>query len=65
MISSSLTQHPLHASSLFRSRHFDRTIIILCVRWYITDKLSYRDLVDVMDERGVDVSHTTIRRWVP
>ena len=53
-----------HSSSLFRGRHFDRTIIILCVRWYITYKLSYRDLVGMMAERGVDVSHTTILRWV-
>ena len=50
--------------SLFHGRHFDRSIIILCVRWYITYKLSYRDLVAMMAERGVDVSHTTILRWV-
>jgi len=53
-----------HTSSLFRGRHFNRTIIILCVRWYITYKLSYRDLVEMMAERGVDLSHTTILRWV-
>jgi transposase-like protein len=52
------------SSSLFHGRHFDRAIIILCVRWYITYKLSYRDLVEMMAERGVDVSHTTILRWV-
>jgi transposase-like protein len=50
--------------SLFHGRHFDRAIIVLCVRWYITYKLSYRDLVELMAERGVDVSHTTILRWV-
>jgi transposase-like protein len=55
----------LHLSpSLFRGRHFDRTVIVLCVRWYITYKLSYRDLVEMMAERGVAVSHTTILRWV-
>ena len=53
-----------HPSSLFRGRHFDRTVIILCVRWYLTYKLSYRDLVEMMAERGVAVSHTTIFRWV-
>jgi transposase-like protein len=53
-----------HASSLFRGRHFDRTVIIICVRRYITYKLSYRDLVEMMAERGVDLSHTTILRWV-
>jgi transposase-like protein len=50
--------------SLFHGRHFDRAIITLCVRWYITYKLIYRDLVAMMAERGVAVSHTTILRWV-
>jgi transposase-like protein len=59
-----MKQPPPHASSLFRGRHFDHTIIALCVRWYITYKLSYRDLVEMMAERGVDLSHTTILRWV-
>jgi len=45
---------------LFSGRHFDPSIIILCVRWYITYKLSYRDLRDMMAERGVDLAHTTI-----
>jgi len=49
---------------LTRGRHFDRAIIALCVRWYITDKLSYRDSVELMAGRGVEVSHTTILRWV-
>ena len=45
-------------------RQFDTEIIILCVRWYVTYRLSYRDLVAMMAERGVIVSHTTIMRWV-
>lgn len=49
---------------LFHGRLFNRSIIILCARWYITYKLSYRDLVELMAERGVDASHTTIPRWV-
>jgi transposase-like protein len=49
--------------SLFDGRHFNASII-LRVRWHITYKLSYRDLVEMMAERGVDVSHATIRRWV-
>lgn len=55
---------PPESSSLFRGRHFDSVIIILCVRWYITYKLSYRDLREMMAERGVDLAHTTILRWV-
>jgi transposase-like protein len=36
----------------------------LCVRWYLTYRLSYRDLVEMMAERGVVISHSTILRWV-
>jgi transposase-like protein len=45
---------------MYRRRRFDAEIIELCVRWYITYRLSYRDLVAMMAERGVSVSHTTI-----
>ena len=37
---------------------FDTEIIVLCVRWYIAYRLSYRDLVAMMAERGVIISHT-------
>ena len=47
-----------------RHRHFDREIIILCVRWYLRFKLSYRDLVEMMAERGLSLVHTTIMCWV-
>ncbi|WP_374729525.1 IS6 family transposase [Caballeronia calidae] len=49
---------------LFNGRHFDRDIIILCVRWYLHYKLSLRDLVEMMAERGLSLAHTTILRWV-
>src|SRR5712672_2269006 len=49
---------------LFEGRHFDREIIILCVRWYLRFKLSFRDLVEMMTERGLSMAHTTIMRWV-
>jgi hypothetical protein len=55
---------PTSAQDLFKGRHFDHEIIILCVRWYITFKLSFRDLVQMMAERGITLSHTTILRWV-
>ncbi len=38
---------------LFKGRHFDRGIVILCVRWYLRFKLSLRDLVEMMAERGL------------
>lgn len=43
---------------------FDQEIVVLNVRWYVTYKLSYRDLVAMMGERGIDIAHTTILRWV-
>jgi transposase-like protein len=49
---------------IYRRRHFSTETIELCVRWYITYRLSYRDLVAMMAERGIAVSHTTIMRWV-
>ena len=39
-------------AELFEGRHFDREIIVLCVRWYLRFKLSFRDLVEMMAERG-------------
>jgi len=49
---------------LFKGRHFDREILVLCVRWYLSFKLSFRDLVAMMSERGIGIAHTTILRWV-
>src|SRR6202163_1022711 len=49
---------------LFKGRHFDREVVILCVRWYLRFKLSLRDLVEMMAERGLSMAHTTIMRWV-
>jgi IS6 family transposase len=51
-------QHP------FTWRHFEAEIILLCVRWYVRYPLSYRDLEEMMDERGLRIDHTTIYRWV-
>ena len=50
--------------SPFKWRHFEAEIILLCVRWYLRYSLSYRDLEEMMAERGLSVDHTTIFRWV-
>src|SRR2546430_6770656 len=55
---------PITRDPIYRRRGFDAEIIELCVRWYISYRLSYRDLVELMADRGVAVSHTTIMRWV-
>lgn len=49
---------------LFKYRHFEPEIILLCVRWYLRYSLSYRDLEEMMTERGLSVDHTTVYRWV-
>jgi len=49
---------------LFKGHHFDRKIVILGVRRYLRFKLSLRDLVEMMAERGIDLAHTTIMRWI-
>ena len=49
---------------LFRGRHFQDEIIILCVRWYLRYSLSYRDLEELMAERALSLDHSTIARWV-
>src|SRR6266705_1295011 len=49
---------------LFKWRHFQSDIILLCIRWYLRYALSYRDLEEMMLERGLQVDHTTIYRWV-
>ncbi len=54
----------MDTSTLFKWRHFEDEIIMLCVRWYLRYSLSYRDLEEIMLERGLHVDHTTIYRWV-
>jgi transposase-like protein len=48
----------------FKWRHFQADLILLCVRWYLRYSLSYRDLEEIMQERGLSVDHPTIYRWV-
>jgi hypothetical protein len=50
--------------SLFKRRRFPAEIILLCVRWYCKYGISYRDLAEMMQERGVAVDPSTIFRWV-
>ncbi len=50
--------------ALFRGRHFEDVIILLCVRWYLRYSLTYRDLEEIMTERNPSIDHVTIWRWV-
>jgi len=49
---------------MFKRRRFPVEIILLCVRWYCKYGISYRDLVGMMQARGVEVDPSTIMRWV-
>ena len=48
----------------FKGCHFEKEIVLLCTRWYLAYPLSYRHIEEMMEERGVDVDHSTLNRWV-
>ena len=50
--------------AVFKGRHFDQSVILLCVRWYLAYNLSLRNLEEMMAERGISVDHATVHRWV-
>ena len=49
---------------LFRGRHFADDVIVFAVRWYCRFSLSFRDLEELLRERGIAVDHSTLWRWV-
>ena len=48
----------------FKGSHFEREVILWGVRWYVAYPISYRQLEEMMEERGVEVDHATLNRWV-
>ncbi|MGG1325129.1 IS6 family transposase, partial [Priestia megaterium] len=54
----------MEKENLFKWKHYQPDIILLNVRWYLRYNLSFRDLVEMMEERGLFIAHTTIMRWV-
>ena len=48
----------------FKGRHFQKEMILQRIRWYLAYSLSYRDIEEIMEERGFEVDHSTIQRWV-
>ena len=48
----------------FKGRHFDQDIILQTVRWYCAYSLSYRNIEEMMAERGLKIDHSTLNRWV-
>ena len=54
----------MNPSSPFKWRHYHSEIILLCVRWYLSYPLSYRQVMEMVNERGLDIHHTSVFRWV-
>ncbi len=55
---------PAVPSSAFKGFRYPPEVIILAVRWYLRYGLSYRDVEELLVERGVEVDHVTVFRWV-
>jgi putative transposase len=51
-------------TSSFKGAHFPKEIILMGIRWYLTYPLSTRHVEELMEERGVELDHATINRWV-
>jgi hypothetical protein len=49
---------------IFKGRHFEATLILQAVSWYLRYPLSYRDIEELFRERGLEVDHSTLNRWV-
>jgi putative transposase len=63
-VSATETAVTVAEAAVFKGRHFDRSVILLCVRWYLAYNLSLRNLEEMMAERGIEVDHATVGRWV-
>ena len=48
----------------FKGSHFEQEIVLWGVRWYLAYPISYRQLEEMMKERGVEVDHSSLNRWV-
>jgi putative transposase len=48
----------------FKRSHFERDVILWGVRWYVAYPISYRQIEEMTGERGVEVDHSTLNRWV-
>jgi transposase-like protein len=58
------TRPHIPARSAFVGFRFPPEVIVLAVRWYLRFGLSYRDVEELLAERGIEVDHVTVHRWV-
>ena len=54
----------MNSKTPFKWRHYQSEVILLCVRWYLSYPLSYRQVMEMVNERGLDIHHTSVFRWV-
>jgi len=52
------------SQSNFKGSHFPKCVILQAVYWYLRYALSYRDIEELLEERGIKVDHSTVQRWV-
>lgn len=55
---------PTGIGKVLKRPHYPLDVILLCVRWYVTYSLSLRNLEEMMAERGIEVDHSSVHRWV-
>src|SRR3978361_1552984 len=55
---------PAGIGKVLKRLHYPLDVILLCVRWYVAYSLSLRNLEEMMAERGIEVDHSTVHRWV-
>ena len=54
----------MNSKTPLKWRHYQSEVILLCVRWYLSYLLSYRQVMEMVNERGLDIHHTSVFRWV-
>ena len=55
---------PAGIGKVLKRLHYPLDVIVLCVRWYVAYSLSLRNLEEMMAERGIEVDHSSVHRWV-
>jgi transposase-like protein len=58
------TTLPAGVARVLKRLHYPLEVILLCVRWYVAYSVSLRDLEEMMVERGFEVDHSSVHRWV-
>ena len=55
---------PQGVAKVLKRLHYPLDVILLCVRWYVAYSLSLRNLEEMIAERGFEVDHSTVHRWI-